>query len=93
MSNYRLEPTSRKREDQFESRRLGKRFIRLHWAYLLGLLEGAAATGNHPGCLIFDEPSSIRGRERLPGMLPHALGEKNCQIIITTSHERESIGA
>lgn len=26
-------------------------------------------------------------------MLRHASGEKNCQIIITTSHERKSIGA
>lgn len=30
--------------------------IRLHWAYLLGLLEvGAQRAGNHPGLLIFDE--------------------------------------
>ena len=69
--------------------------IRLHWAYLLGLLEvGTQATGNHPGLLIFDEPQQQSVEENaFREMLRHALGEENCQIIITTSHERESIGA
>ena len=69
--------------------------IRLHWAYLLGLLEvGTQATGNHPGLLIFDEPQQQSVEESaFREMLRYALGEKNCQIIITTSHERESIGA
>jgi len=69
--------------------------IRLHWAYLLGLLEvGTQASGNHPGLLIFDEPQQQSVEENaFREMLRHALGEKNCQIIITTSHERESIGA
>ena len=68
--------------------------IRLHWAYLLGLLEvGTQATGNYPGLLIFDEPQQQSVEENaFREMLRHALGEKNCQIIITTSHERESIG-
>ena len=69
--------------------------IRLHWAYLLGLLEvGTQVTGNHPGLLIFDEPQQQSVEENaFREMLRHALGENNCQIIITTSHERESIGA
>jgi hypothetical protein len=69
--------------------------IRLHWAYLLGLLEvGTQATGNHPGLLIFDEPQQQSVEENaFREMLRHALGETSCQIIITTSHERESIGA
>ena len=69
--------------------------IRLHWAYLLGLLEvGTQATGNHPGLLIFDEPQQQSVEENaFREMLLHALGEKRCQIIITTSHERKSIGA
>jgi hypothetical protein len=69
--------------------------IRLHWAYLLGLLEvGVQATGNHPGLLIFDEPQQQSVEESaFREMLRYAAGEKKCQIIITTSHERESIGA
>jgi hypothetical protein len=68
--------------------------IRLHWAYLLGLLEvGTRPTGNHPGLLIFDEPQQQSVEESaFREMLRHAEGEKNCQIIITTSHERKSIG-
>jgi hypothetical protein len=69
--------------------------IRLHWAYLIGLLEvGTQATGNHPGLLIFDEPQQQSVEENaFREMLLYVLGEKNCQIIITTSHERKSIGA
>jgi hypothetical protein len=69
--------------------------IRLHWAYLLGLMEvGTQPTGNHPGLLIFDEPQQQSVEENsFLEMLRHAQGEKNCQIIITTSHERDSIGA
>jgi hypothetical protein len=64
--------------------------IRLHWAYLLGLLEvGTQKTGNHPGLLIFDEPQQQSVEEMaFREMLRHAAGEKNCQIIITTSHDR-----
>ena len=73
----------------------GSDLIRLHWAYLIGLLEvGTQATGNHPGLLIFDEPQQQSVEESsFQEMLRHAMGEKNCQIIIATSHERESIGA
>jgi hypothetical protein len=69
--------------------------IRLHWAYLLGLLEvGVQTTGNHPGLLIFDEPQQQAVEENaFREMLRYASGEKKCQIIITTSHERKSIGA
>lgn len=69
--------------------------IRVHWAYLLALLEvGTRPTGNHPGLLIFDEPQQQSVEESaFREMLKHALGEKRCQIIITTSHERKSIGA
>ena len=69
--------------------------IRLHWAYLLGLLEvGTRATGNHPGLLIFDEPQQQSVEENsFREMLRHAVGEKQAQIIVTTSHERETIGA
>ncbi|MFN7998414.1 MAG: hypothetical protein U0Q18_32635 [Bryobacteraceae bacterium] len=69
--------------------------IRLHWAYLLALLEvGTRPTGNHPGLLIFDEPQQQSVEENaFREMLRHAQGEKNCQIIITTSHERKSIDA
>ena len=69
--------------------------IRLHWAYLLGLMEvGTQPTGNHPGLLIFDEPQQQSVEENsFQEMLRHAQGEKNCQIIITTSHERETIDA
>ena len=69
--------------------------IRLHWAYLLALLEvGTRPTGNHPGLLIFDEPQQQSVEESaFREMLKHAQGEKRCQIIITTSHERKSIGA
>jgi hypothetical protein len=68
--------------------------IRLHWAYLLGLLEvGTQKTGNHPGLLIFDEPQQQSVEETaFREMLRHAAGEKNCQIVITTSHDR-AIGA
>ncbi len=68
--------------------------IRLHWAYLLGLLEiGTQATGNHPGLLIFDEPQQQSVEETsFREMLRHAAGEKNAQIIVTTSHERTTIG-
>ncbi len=68
--------------------------IRLHWAYLLGLLEvGTQQTGNHPGLLILDEPQQQSVEESaFREMLRHAQGEKNCQIIITTSHERKTIG-
>jgi predicted nucleic acid-binding Zn-ribbon protein len=64
--------------------------IRLHWAYLLGLLEvGTQETGNHPGLLILDEPQQQSVEETsFREMLRHAAGEKNCQIIITTSHDR-----
>jgi predicted nuclease with TOPRIM domain len=67
--------------------------IRLHWAYLLALLEvGTGSTGNHPGLLIFDEPQQQSVEENaFREMLRHAQGEKNCQIIITTSHERKTI--
>jgi len=73
----------------------GSDLIRLHWAYLLALLEvGTKSTGNHPGLLIFDEPQQQSVEESaFREMLKHALGEKRCQIIITTSHERKSIGA
>jgi hypothetical protein len=69
--------------------------IRLHWAYLLGLLEvGTKPSGNHPGLLILDEPQQQSVEETsFREMLRHAQGEKNCQIIITTSHERKTIGA
>lgn len=69
--------------------------IRLHWAYLLGLLEvGTKPTGNHPGLLILDEPQQQSVEETsFREMLRHAQGEENCQIIITTSHERKTIGA
>jgi len=68
--------------------------IRLHWAYLLGLLEiGTQPSGNHPGLLIFDEPQQQSVEESsFREMLRHAAGEKNCQIIVTTSHERKTIG-
>lgn len=68
--------------------------IRLHWAYLLALLEvGVHANGNHPGLLIFDEPQQQSVEETaFREMLRYASGEKKCQIIITTSHERKSIG-
>lgn len=68
--------------------------IRLHWAYLLALLEvGTRPTGNHPGLLIFDEPQQQSVEETaFREMLRHAQGEKRCQIIITTSHERKTIG-
>jgi len=64
--------------------------IRLHWAYLLGLLEiGTQETGNHPGLLIFDEPQQQSVEETaFREMLRHAAAEKNCQIVITTSHDR-----
>ncbi len=68
--------------------------IRVHWAYLLALLEvGTQPSGNHPGLLIFDEPQQQQVEESsFREMLRHALGEKNCQIIVTTSHERKTIG-
>lgn len=68
--------------------------IRLHWAYLLGLLEvGTRPSGNHPGLLMLDEPQQQSVEESsFREMLRHAQGEKNCQIIITTSHERKTIG-
>lgn len=68
--------------------------IRLHWAYLLGLLEvGTQPSGNHPGLLIFDEPQQQSVEESsFREMLRHAAGENNCQIIVTTSHERKTIG-
>jgi ABC-type multidrug transport system ATPase subunit len=45
-----------------------------------------------PGLLIFDEPQQQSVEESsFRQMLRHAQGEKNCQIIITTSHERDSI--
>ncbi len=68
--------------------------IRMHWAYLLGLLEvGTQPTGNHPGLLIFDEPQQQSVEESsFREMLRHAVGEKKCQIIVTTSHERKTIG-
>jgi hypothetical protein len=64
--------------------------IRLHWAYLLGILEvGTQKTGNHPGLLILDEPQQQSVEETaFREMLRHAASEKNCQIIITTSHDR-----
>ncbi len=64
--------------------------IRLHWAYLLGLLEvGTQKTGNHPGLLIFDEPQQQSVEETaFREMLRHATSEQNCQIIVTTSHDR-----
>lgn len=64
--------------------------IRLHWAYLLGVLEvGTQKTGNHPGLLILDEPQQQSVEESaFLEMLRHAASEKNCQIIITTSHDR-----
>ena len=67
--------------------------IRLHWAYLLGLWKLARrTTGNHPGLLIFDEPQQQSVEETsFREMLRHAAGEKNCQIIITTSHERRQL--
>jgi hypothetical protein len=69
--------------------------IRLHWAYLLGLLEvGTQATGNHPGLLILDEPQQQSVEESaFLAMLRHAASEKKAQIIVATSHERKSIGA
>jgi hypothetical protein len=68
----------------------GSDLIRLHWAYLLGLLEvGTQETGNHPGLLIFDEPQQQSVDETdFREMLRYAAAEKNCQIIITTSHDR-----
>ncbi|MBZ5555237.1 MAG: hypothetical protein LAO21_21200 [Acidobacteriia bacterium] len=68
--------------------------IRLHWAYLLGLLKvGTQPSGNHPGLLIFDEPQQQSIDESsFREMLRHAVGEKMCQIIVTTSHERKTIG-
>jgi hypothetical protein len=68
--------------------------IRVHWAYLLGLLEvGTQPSGNHPGLLIFDEPQQQSVEESsFREMLRHAGGEKKCQIIVTTSHERKTIG-
>ena len=55
---------------------------------------GTKPTGNHPGLLILDEPQQQSVEENsFREMLRHALGEKNCQIIITTSHERRSIAA
>ncbi len=55
---------------------------------------GTQATGNHPGLLIFDEPLQQSVEESaFREMLHHAFGEKNCQIIIATSHERASIDA
>lgn len=64
--------------------------IRLHWAYLLGLLEvGTQKSGNHPGLLILDEPQQQSVEETSSReMLRHAASQKNCQIIITTSHDR-----
>ena len=68
--------------------------IRLHWAYLLALLEvGTQPSGNHPGLLVFDEPQQQSVEESsFREMLRHAVGEKKCQIIVTTSHERRTIG-
>ena len=54
---------------------------------------GTRPSGNHPGLLIFDEPQQQSVDETaFREMLRHALGEKNYQVIITTSHERNSIG-
>jgi hypothetical protein len=49
--------------------------IRLHWAYLLGLMEvGTQPTGNHPGLLIFDEPQQQSVEENsFQEMLRHPL--------------------
>jgi hypothetical protein len=68
--------------------------IRLHWAYLLSLLEvGTRPTGNHPGLLILDEPQQQSVEEgAFLAMLKHAADSSNSQIIIATSHERESLG-
>jgi hypothetical protein len=64
--------------------------IRLHWAYLLGLLEvGTQETGNHAGLLILDEPQQQSWEETsFREMLRYAAGEKDCQVIMTTSHDR-----
>lgn len=69
----------------------GSDLIRLHWAYLLALLEvGTQKPGNHPGLVIFDEPQQQSVEETaFQEMLRHAAGEKNCQIIIATSHDRK----
>jgi ABC-type antimicrobial peptide transport system ATPase subunit len=54
---------------------------------------GTQPSGNHPGLLIFDEPQQQSVEETaFREMLRHALNEKHCQVIITTSHERNSIG-
>ena len=43
--------------------------------------------------LILDEPQQQSVEESsFREMLRHAQGENNCQIIITTSHERKTIG-
>lgn len=64
--------------------------IRLHWAYLLGLLEvGTQKMGNHPGLLIFDEPQQQSVEETaFREMLRHAAAKK----IARSSSQRAMIG-
>jgi hypothetical protein len=68
--------------------------IRLQWAYLLGLLElGLNTPANHPGLLIMDEPQQQSVEENsFRAMIEYAANFKKAQIIITTSHERQSMG-
>jgi hypothetical protein len=57
--------------------------IRLHWAYLLGLMEvGTQPSGNHPGLLIFDEPQQQSVDETaFREMLRHALGRRTARLL------------
>ena len=68
--------------------------IRLQWAYLLGLLElGLSVSTNHPGLLIMDEPQQQSVEEgAFRAMLEYTTKFKNSQVIVATSHERNSIG-
>jgi hypothetical protein len=68
----------------------GSDLIRLHWAYLMGLLElGLSVQTNHPGLLIMDDPQQ-QSVEEVPfrAMLKYAKSLNKAQIIIATSHER-----
>lgn len=68
-------------------------FVRLIWSYLLALYQTSAEPsmrGNHPGCLLLDEP----GQHSMRSISQHALlqllsGEQNLQSIVAASFDEE----
>lgn len=68
-------------------------FVRLIWSYLLALYQTSAEPGmkgNHPGCLLLDEP----GQHSMRSISQHALlqllsGERNLQGIVAASFDEE----